>query len=361
MTSVTFDASVQRASPGLLRWLPLRAIGVAGLAAVAMIAGAAWIALPGASVSTDDAYVKADSTVIAPKVQGLIAEMLVRDNQQVTAGQPLVRIDAEDYRQTVSAAEADVAFAEAALAQQAAQEQLASANVRAADAAIRSADAESARADSDWKRFDALAANGSVARRDAEQKRATALTAAADVDKSRAAFAASQQQVAAIARSRGQLAAAREKAKAALSLAQQNLAHTIVTAPVSGIVGDRQAQLGEYVQPGTRLMTIVPMDTLYVVANFKETQTARMLAGQPVEIRIDALPGKTFKGEVESFSPGSGSEFSLLPYEPASGNFTRIVQRVPVRIRLLPHQDGMERLRPGLSAKVKVEFSSDSD
>ena len=358
MTTVTFDATVQRRSPTLLQRLPLRAIGVTAVAAAAMIAGAAWIAMPGTSVSTDDAYIKADSTIIAPKVQGLIAEILVRDNQQVTAGQPLVRIDAEDYQQAVSAAEADVAFAEAALAQQAAQEQLADANVRAADAAIRAADAESERADSDWKRFDALAANGSVARREAEQKRASALTAAADVDKSRAAFTASQQQVSAIARSRGQLTAAREKAKAALSLARQNLAHTMVTAPVSGLVGDRQAQAGEYVQPGSRLMTIVPMDTVYVVANFKETQTARMLVGQHAEIRIDALPGVKFEGQVESFAPGSGSEFSLLPYEPATGNFTRIVQRVPVRIRLVPHQNEVDRLRPGLSANVRVDFSS---
>ena len=361
MTMVTFDATVQRSSPSLLQRLPLRAIGVTAVAAAAMIAGAAWIAMPGTSMSTDDAYIKADSTIIAPKVQGLIAEILVRDNQHVTAGQPLVHIDAEDYQQAVSAAEADVAFAEAALAQQTAQQQLADANVRAADAAIRAADAESARADSDWKRFDALAANGSVARRDAEQKRASALTAAADVDKSRASFTASQQQVAAIARSRGQLTAAREKAKAALSLAQQNLAHTMISAPVSGVVGDRQAQLGEYVQPGTRLMTIVPMDTVYVVANFKETQTARMLVGQHAEIRVDALPGVKLDGEVESFAPGSGSEFSLLPYEPASGNFTRIVQRVPVRIKLLPHQNGMDRLRPGLSANVRVDFSSNRD
>jgi membrane fusion protein (multidrug efflux system) len=357
MTTVTFDRALERGAPTLMQRLPLRVIGVAGLAAVAMIAGAAWIAMPGTSVSTDDAYVKADSTIIAPKIQGLIAEILVHDNEAVTVGQPLVRIDAEDYSQAVSAAEADVAFSEAALAQQSAQEQLAAANVRAADASIRAADAESTRADSDWKRFDALAANGSVARREAEQKRATALTAAADVDKSRAAFAASEQQVTAIARSRGQLAAAREKAKAALSLARQNLAHTMVAAPVSGIVGDRQAQLGEYVQPGTRLMTVVPMDTVYVVANFKETQTARMLTGQHAEVRVDALPGLTFRGEVESFAPGSGSEFALLPYEPASGNFTRIVQRLPVRIRILPHQDGIDRLRPGLSANVKVEFA----
>jgi membrane fusion protein (multidrug efflux system) len=358
MTTIAFDSTEQRAlAPSLLHRLPLRTIGIAGIAAAAMIAGAAWIAMPASSVSTDDAYVKADSTIVAPKVQGLIAEILVRDNQAVEAGQPLIRIDVEDYQQAVSAAEADVAFAEAALAQQSAQEQLASANVRAADAAIHSADAERTRAAADWNRFEALAGNGGVAKREAEQKRATALTAAADVDKSRAALSASQQQVTAVARSRGQLAAARQKAKAALSLARQNLEHTVIAAPVAGIIGDRQAQIGEYVQPGTRLMTIVPMDTVYVVANFKETQTSRMLVGQHAKIRVDALPGVTLEGEVESFAPASGSEFSLLPYEPATGNFTRIVQRVPVRIRLLDGRADLERLRPGLSANVTVDLS----
>ena len=121
-------------------------------------------------------------------------------------------------------------------------------------------------------------------------------------------------------------------------------------------MGDRQAQIGEYVQPGTQLMTVVPMDTVYVAANFKETQTARMLVGQKAHVRFDALPGHEFTGKVESFAPGSGSEFSLLPFEPATGNFTRIVQRLPVRIHLDPNQPGLERLRPGLSADVTVDF-----
>jgi membrane fusion protein, multidrug efflux system len=338
------------------RALPLRAIAVGGIALLAILGGARWISLPASSVFTDDAYVKADSTIMAPKIHGLIAEILVKDNQAVEAGQPLIRIDPEDYQQAVSAAEADVGFAEAALIQQASQQQLANANINAADAAIRSADAERARAESDWKRYEVLVANGSVARREAEQTQARALSAAADVDRTKAAYAASQEQSAVIARSRGQLSAALAKAKAALSLARQNLAHTVIVAPVAGVVGDRQAQIGEYVQPGTRLMTVVPMHTIYLVANFKETQTARMLVGQRAHIRIDALPGQELEGEVESFAPGSGSEFSLLPYEPATGNFTRIVQRVPVRIRLLADDTTYERLRPGLSAEVTVDL-----
>jgi membrane fusion protein (multidrug efflux system) len=187
--------------------------------------------------------------------------------------------------------------------------------------------------------------------------RATAESAGADADKSRAAFAASQQQLAVVNQTRAQLLAQLAKAQAGLRLAKQNLEHTVVRAPVDGVVGDRQAQVGEYVQPGTQLMTVVPMNTLYVVANFKETQTARMLAGQKVRVSIDAMPSHDFTGEVESFAPGSGSEFSLLPFEPATGNFTRIVQRVPVRVHLDAGQADLARLRPGLSATVKVRLS----
>ncbi len=343
---------------GFLKRLPLRATLVAGAAIIAIVAGGSWMMQPAASVFTDDAYVKADSTIVAPKVQGLIGEILVHDNEAVHAGQPLIRIDAQDYAQAEKSAEADVAYAQAALSSQAAQEQLASANARAANAGIRSAEAQSARANADDARYDSLVSHGDVARRDAETVHAGALSAAADADKSRAAYAASVQQQSVVAQSRGELAAALQKAQAALALAKQNLEHTVIVSPVAGVVGDRQAQTGEYVQPGTQLMTIVPMDTVYLTANFKETQTARMLVGQHVRVKVDALPGKELDGVVESFAPASGSEFSLLPFEPATGNFTRVVQRVPVRIALNAGQPGLERLRPGLSAKVTVDLKN---
>ncbi|MEI9885028.1 MAG: HlyD family secretion protein [Rhizomicrobium sp.] len=357
MTATTFEEPIVRPTLlGRVRLLPRRAFIVAGAAIVLALAGVWWIALPASTVSTDDAYLKADSTIVAPKVHGLVAAILVKDNEHVKAGQPLVRIDTDEYVQAVSAAEADVASAQAALGQQGAQEALAAANARASAAAIRSADAQSVRAEADRRRFDALVVTGDVARRQAEEMHATAAGAAAEADRSRAAFAASQSQVAVVAQSRAQLAASLARARAALTLAQQNLAHTVIRSPVDGVVGDRQVQLGEYVQPGTQLLTIVPLSTLYVVANFKETQTARMLPGQHARIRVDALPGETLEGEVESFAPGSGSEFSLLPFEPATGNFTRIVQRVSTRIRLLPNQPEVQRLRPGLSAEVRVDL-----
>lgn len=358
MTTTAFEAPLTRPSlADRLRALPRRALVVAGAAIVLALAGTAWIMMPASSVSTDDAYLKADSTIVAPKVHGLVAAVLVHDNEIVKAGQPLIRIDTDEYVQAVSAAESDVASARAALGQQQAQEAAAAANARAAQAAIRSADAENIRAAADRKRFDALVAFGDVARRQADAMRAQAASASADADRVRAAFAASQSQVAVIVQSRAQLLANLARAEAALKLARQNLEHTVIRAPVDGVVGDRQVQIGEYVQPGTQLLTLVPMNTLYVVANFKETQTARMLAGQHVRIRIDALPGKTLEGEVESFAPGSGSEFSLLPFEPATGNFTRIVQRIPVRIRLTPGQHDLNRLRPGLSADVTVDLN----
>jgi membrane fusion protein (multidrug efflux system) len=358
MTTTTFEAPLAKPTlGGRLRALPRRALVVAGAAIVLALAGAAWIAMPASSVSTDDAYLKADSTIVAPKVRGLVAAVLVHDNETVKAGQPLIRIDTDEYTQAVSAAQSDVAAARAALDQQSAQEALAAANARAAEAAIRSADAENVRAAADRKRFDTLVATGDVPRRQADEMRAHAEGAAADADRMRAAYAASQSQVAVVVQSRAQLQAALARAEAALTLARQNLDHTVIRAPVDGVIGDRQVQIGEYVQPGTQLLTIVPMDTLYVLANFKETQTARMLAGQHVRIRIDALPGETLDGTVESFAPGSGSEFSLLPFEPATGNFTRIVQRVPVRIKLTPGQHDLNRLRPGLSADVRVDLN----
>jgi len=356
MTTTIDDSLIGSDIRGRIGALPRRALIVASVAIVLALAGVWWIALPASSASTDDAYLKADSTIIAPKVHGLVSQILVHDNQWVKAGQALVRIDDEEYAQDVTAAEADVATAQAALGQFTAQRGLASANALAAAAAIRAAEAESARAAADRRRFDALVADGDVSRQQAEQMRATAASAAADADKSRAMFSASQQQEAVVDQTHGQLLAALAKANAALALARQNLNHTLIRAPVDGVVGDRQVQIGEYVQPGTQLLTVVPMNTMYVVANFKETQTARMISGQRARITIDALSGQTLVGEVESFAPGSGSEFSLLPFEPATGNFTRIVQRVPVRIRLEPGQPAVARLRPGLSAEVQVAF-----
>jgi membrane fusion protein (multidrug efflux system) len=341
-----------------------------GAAIAVAAAGALYIAAPKSAESTDAAYVEADSSVVAPKVRGLVAEVLAAHNQPVHRGDPLVRIDPEEFDAKVAAASADllnaqaaVQAARAALVSQTAEEGLAAANIRAAQTSIRAADAQSARAGADAQRFDNLVASGAVAKRDADQYRAAAITAASDVDHSRAELAVSQQQAAVTSAKRATLqanlaaaVASVARAQAALDLARQDQAHAVVRAPIDGVVGDRQVEPGDYVQPGSRLMTLVPMNSLYVTANFKETQTARMIEGEAATIRVDALPGVTLRGHVDSLAPGSGSQFSLLPFEPGTGNFTKIVQRVPVRIRFDPGQADVARLRPGLSTTVTVEL-----
>jgi membrane fusion protein (multidrug efflux system) len=274
-----------------------------------------------------------------------------------------VQIDPEEFDAKVASAQADLQNAEAnvqaanaALISLNAEQNLAAANVRAAQTSIISADAQSTRAQADRARYDNLVASGAVARRDADTYRAAAITAQSDADHSRAELDVSRNQAAVTGAKRATLEASLADAQAALNLAKQDQDHAVIRAPIDGVVGDRQVEPGDYVQAGTRLLTIVPLNALYVTANFKETQVSRMTVGQPAYIKVDALPGKTLHGEVESFAPGSGSTFSLLPFEPGTGNFTKIVQRVPVRIRLNPGQAGMDRLRPGLSTTVKVRL-----
>ncbi|HEY0648222.1 HlyD family efflux transporter periplasmic adaptor subunit, partial [Phenylobacterium sp.] len=193
-----------------------------------------------------------------------------------------------------------------------------------------------------------------------------AVAAAAAADKTRASLAVSRSQANVTSSRRGELIAAiaqaraqRAKAAAALDLARQDADHAVIRAPIDGVVGDRQANVGDYVQPGSRLLVVNPLDRLYVTANFKETQTARMLDGQRAQVKVDALPGVTLKARIESFAPGTGSQFALLPFEPGVGNFTKIVQRVPVKLRFDPGQPEVAKLRPGLSAKVTVELDGD--
>ena len=344
-------------------------IAVSAAAALA-IGGVVYILLPKSAESTDNAYTQADSSVVAPKVRGLVAEVLVQHNQMVTRGMPLVRIDSEEFDARVESATADlqdaesaVAGARAALISLDSEERLAASSVESAKTQIRSADAQSTLAEANRKRYDDLVGTGAVSRLDSEQYRASAVSAEADADRARAQLDVAKNQAAVIRAKRSTLLASLQQseaavahARAALTLAKQDQSHTLIRAPVDGVVGDRQVAPGDYVQPGSRLLTIVPIEALYVVANFKETQTARMVAGQAAEIEVDALPGVTLQGQVESFAPGSGSQFALLPFEPGTGNFTKVVQRVPVRIRFAGHQTALARLRPGLSTTVTVRL-----
>ena len=351
-----------------------RTVITVAVAIVAAIAGAVWILIPKDTETTEAAYLQADSSIVAADVRGRVLQVLVRDNQTVRAGDPLVQIDPDEFDARVSSAEADLATAEAGvLAARAAfetlgaEERLAASNIAAARTAISAAEAQARRAQADSRRFADLLEAGVVPRREAEQTAAAAISAASEADRSRATLDVSRQQ-AGVATARratleanlAQAEAQVGRARAALTLARRDRAHTLVRAPVAGDVGDRQVAPGDFVQPGGRLLTVVPRNAIYVTANFKETQVARMASGQSARIRIDALPGVTLTGHVDSLAPGSGSQFSLLPFEPGTGNFTKIVQRIPVRIRLDPGQPALSRLRPGLSTTVTVRVAGDS-
>jgi membrane fusion protein (multidrug efflux system) len=350
---------------------PSRGMLVLGAAVLVGAGGYAWINAAKASVTTDNAYVKADVTVVAPRVRGHVAEVLVADNQPVKAGQVLVRLDPDEYAARVAAAEGDLAMADAAVSAAMAaldrlgsEEAAAMSRVREAESSVRAADAEVRRARADWDRYDSLLKTGYVPRREADRVETEALAAAAAADRSRAGLSYSRSQLAETSDRRGERLAAvaqaraqRERAAATLELARQDQSHAEIRAPLDGVVGDRQANVGDYVQPGSRLLVLSPMNHVYVTANFKETQTARMLRGQVAKVKVDALPGVTLKARVESFAPGTGSEFALLPFEPGVGNFTKIVQRVPVRLRFDPGQPEVAKLRPGLSARVTVRLA----
>jgi membrane fusion protein (multidrug efflux system) len=312
MTDATFEALNDAPVATKARKAPFsrKTVLAVGTAVAAALVGGSLIAMPKSTVSTDAAYVQADSSSVAPKIRGLIAEVLVAHNQAVKKGDSLVRIDSEEFDARVASAEADLQDAEAALlaahaslTSLSADEALAAATVRSARTSIASADAQNVRAQADRQRFDDLLASGTVARRDAEERRAAAVSAQSAADKTRADLDVTRNQATVVSARREVLnaglaraGASVARARAALDLARQDQANTIIRAPIDGVVGDRQAEPGDYVQAGTRLLTIVPSTGLYVTANFKETQTPGCVVGQAADIEIDALPGTRCTG-----------------------------------------------------------------
>jgi len=304
--------------------------------------------------TTDDAYVKADSTIMAPKVSGYIAQVLVNDNQPVTAGQLLAKIDDRDFRAALSQAEADVAAAEAAVRNLDAQIALQQPIIEQGTADIAAADANLKFAREEQARYDGLMKTGSGTVQRAQQTEAALRASSAQLQHAWSGLLAAERKVDVLATQRAQAVAQRDRARAMEQQAALNLSYTAVTAPVDGTVGARSLRVGQFVQAGTQLMAVVPLDAVYVVANFKETQLTHVRRGQPVELTIDGFHGTKLKGRVDSLSPASGLEFALLPPDNATGNFTKIVQRVAVKIVLDDHKlAGL--LRPGMSAEPTVD------
>jgi len=308
--------------------------------------------------STDDAYVKADSTIVAPKVPGYIAELLVDDNQPVTAGQVVARIDDRDYRAALDQARANLAAAEASIGQFDAQLTAQTSLIEQAEASETAARAELDQARRNDTRYAKMASVGYGSDQQAEQAATDRRDKEAVARRQTAAVSTARQQVDILSAQRILAVAERDRAAAQLRQAELNLSYTTVTAPIDGIVGARSLRVGEYVQAGTQLLALVPLSDVYVVANFKETQLGQMKNGEPVEIEIDSLHGTRFKGHVESLSPASGLEFALLPPDNATGNFTKIVQRIPVKIRIDDFAGHKGELRPGMSAEADVNTRS---
>ena len=308
---------------------------------------------------TDNAYVRGQITVLAPQVNGYVTEVLVHDFEKVTAGQTLVRIDDRIYTEKVHAAQAQLESARAQLANAGQTQAQNQANLGSRSASLMAAQAETKRAQADLQRADDLAAKGSVSLRERDQARATAELASANVRKAHADITIAEQTIKSTTVSRAGLEAQVKAAEAQLGLAKIDLANTVVRAPRAGQLSEVSVRLGQYVTAGSQLLFLVP-DSLWVVANFKETQTAHMQVGQSAHFTVDALDGAQLSGRVSEIAPATGSEFSVLRADNATGNFTKVVQRLQVRIAIDPDQKLAARLRPGMSVVTQVDTAARS-
>ena len=309
--------------------------------------------------TTDNAYLKSDAVVVAPRIAGSVAQVLVGDNEPVAAGQVLARLDDRERKILLAQAEAEVARDEAQLQGVAAAVIQQQARIEQAEADVANTAAARTFARQEHARYHDLLRTGAGTVQRQQQADADLQQRQAATDRAAAALDAARKQVESLRALEGAARASLAGARAKVEQARLNRDFTTITAPVAGTVGDRSVRAGQYVAAGTRLLTLVPMGRdLYLVANFKETQVGAMAVGQRVSFTVDALPGHVFGGTVASLAPGTGSQFALLPPENATGNFTKIVQRVPVRIALDAADPLLDRLRPGLSVEASVHLSA---
>jgi membrane fusion protein, multidrug efflux system len=333
----------------------------AGIAAVAVLAvglgayyGHYWLTAGRYLVSTDDAYVGARSATLSPKVAGYVSDITFNDNDQVKSGDVLIRVDDGDYKLAVQTARDQIAVQEATVTRLGRQVVAQQAAVEQANAQLASAKAGQTRTDLELKRQQDLAIRQINSRQQLEQAQANYDQAVALVQASQAGVESAAANVDVLKAQQEEAGRTLKQLQTALAKAERDLSFTIIRAPFDGVVGNRAVQVGDYVQPTQRLASLVPLEAVYIDANFKETQVARIQPGQPVSITVDALPGQTLEGRVASFAPASGSVFSLLPPDNATGNFTKIVQRIPVRILVPASVAEQSVLRPGMSVVVKV-------
>ena len=329
------------------------------LVAILALSGATWygyhwLTVGQFIVSTDDAYVRAHNTTLAAKVSGYLTSIDIEDNSLVHAGDVIARIDDGDYQLAVNSARDKVATQQATIGRLERQIVAQQASVDQAKAQLASAQAIRKQTESEFDRQQMLANKEFASRQTLEKALANRDQAIAGVESARAAVDAAQANVGVLAAQRQEAARASDEQKTALAKAERDLSFTVIRAPIDGVLGNRAVQTGDYVQPGQRLASLVPLDEVFIDANFKETQLARLQPGQSVDIQVDALPGNTVHGTIASVSPASGSVFSFLPPDNATGNFTKIVQRVPVRISVPVEITRQQILRPGMSVVVSV-------
>jgi membrane fusion protein (multidrug efflux system) len=339
--------------------IPLFAVFVAlAFVAAATLRWDVWVG-SAAVQSTDDAYVRADLTRLSSRVAGEVLSVAVDDFQRVKQGQLLIQIDPADYEAQVAQAEAGVLGARAALDNLANQIELQYATIAQAQAAQAAAEALEVEARQEQERQQSLSQTDAGTRQRLEQAVAAYGKAQADVHASRAVVAEQKHQQEVLQGTRKQRAADLEAAKAVLTAAKLKLGYTKIIAPFDGVVSERQVQPGDYVNIGSNLINVVPLPNVYVIANYKETQLTRVRPGQRVDIRVDTFPNQKLRGRVERIAPASGSQFALLPPDNATGNFTKVVQRIPVRIVFDKDQPLLEQLLPGMSVETHIHTVDD--
>jgi membrane fusion protein (multidrug efflux system) len=329
---------------------------VAGLLLiVGALYGAHWWTTGRYLVTTDDAYMQAHSVLISPHVSGYITAVPVDDNEPVHAGEILARIDPRDYQTALDQARANVAAAQAradSFQQQIAQQRLLVEQDRQQVAADQAA---LDYAKQNFERYTAMSRSGAGSVQQAQQATSYIRQTAASLRRDTTGVAAARRQIAVFKAELAQAKATLIQQQAIEKQAELNLAYTVIRASVDGTVAVRTVRVGEYVQPGTQLMAVVPLQAVYVVANYKETELTAVRPGQPVEIEVDTFPGATVRGTVDSIAPASGEEFALLPPDNATGNFTKIVQRIPVKIKIDQGDPLFGRLRPGMSVEPTID------
>jgi len=342
-------------SPARRRKRAMIAVVLAIVAAGAGWFGYRWWTVGRFMVTTDDAYVRADNTTLAAKVSGYVANILVADNSYVHAGDVIAMLDDGDYRLAAESARQKVVTQQATVDRIGRQVVAQEANVAQARAQLASAQAGATRMGLELSRQQALAAKEFASRQALEQAVANRDQSGAAVNSGQAAIDAAQANVDVLKAQQREAERTLDELKTAQAKAERDLSFATIRAPIDGVIGNRAMQVGDFVQTGQRLASVVPLDGVYVDANLKETQLARLRPGQTVAIAVDALPGRTIEGTVASVAPASGSVFSLLPADNATGNFTKIVQRLPVRIRVPLGVTGERLLRPGMSVVVSVD------